>query len=89
MEEYCEEVERYDCTEESSEDEYYECKHCFKPFDTLKGATYHENVHCKKKNPYRGCSKRGRENSCKRCGRSGHYASSCYATTNVKGFSIY
>ena len=34
-------------------DEEYEvwcCCYCGKEFDTKKGATFHENVHCKKKN---------------------------------------
>jgi hypothetical protein len=26
--------------------------------------------------------------SCYRCGRKGHYSSSCYATTHIKGYYL-
>ncbi|AYV76541.1 MAG: putative endonuclease [Terrestrivirus sp.] len=31
------------------EEEFYVCEYCNKEFDTLKGATFHENMYCKKK----------------------------------------
>ena len=37
--------------EESDEEiEVWECRYCYKEFDTLKGCSFHENVHCKSKN---------------------------------------
>jgi cellular nucleic acid-binding protein len=46
-EELCESEEE---TEEEEEIEIFCCYYCDKEFDTLKGATYHENFHCKSKN---------------------------------------
>ena len=37
---------------EESDEDYYEiwsCQYCGKEFETLKGATFHENIHCKHK----------------------------------------
>jgi predicted Zn-ribbon and HTH transcriptional regulator len=58
----------------------YCCAHCGKEFDSLKGCTYHENVHCKEKtkpktytnvksNNY--TNKTESCNNCYRCGRPG------------------
>ena len=39
------------CLSDSHEEcEVWSCSYCGKEFDTYKGATFHENVHCKKKN---------------------------------------
>ena len=40
-----------DCPEESyeEEEELFECGHCGKEFDSLRGCQFHENVHCKQK----------------------------------------
>ena len=69
--------ESFFCEEE--EVEIWTCEYCNKEFDTLKGATYHENVYCKKK----------QKNKCYRCGRFGHTASNCYASTSVKSSYSY
>lgn len=53
----------------------FNCAYCKKEFETQKGATYHENFYCKKKNI----------DKCSRCGRKGHFASDCYAQTDVNG----
>jgi hypothetical protein len=40
-----------DDDDEDVDDEIYKCKYCFKEFDTIKGAKFHENMHCQiKKN---------------------------------------
>lgn len=56
------------------------CSYCNKEFDTLKGATCHENLYCKKKTK----SKK----TCYRCGRKGHSSTNCYASSHVKGYML-
>lgn len=66
------------------------CEYCDKEFDTEKGCLYHENVYCKKKfntnNYYKNNNKQ--KQSCYRCGRKGHYSSSCYASTHINGYYL-
>ena len=59
----------------------YACGYCDKEFDTEKGAQFHMNVHCKKKNQKTNITK----NACFRCGREGHYADDCYASKHING----
>ena len=102
-EEYCEKIHRNhnygrygnDSSEDSSEEEIFECEYCGKQFDSLTGCQFHTNVHCKKKNKkyknnYGGSSNKKKKysNNCKRCGREGHYASDCYASTHDKGYYL-
>ena len=70
-------------SEEESEEEVFSCSYCNKEFETLKGATCHENLYCKEKGKIKTT-----KNSCYNCGRAGHYSDSCYATTHVKGYMI-
>ena len=58
----------------NSKTNIWNCKYCNKKFDSEKGCRFHENVHCKKK-----------KNNCERCGRPGHYASTCYAKKDING----
>lgn len=72
---------------EIEDEDIWECKHCGKEFETKKGCTFHENVHCKSK--YKSNSKLHNEtNCCLRCGRDNHYATSCYASTDVQGYNL-
>lgn len=70
---------------DSEEEEYieiWECSYCNKQFDTERGAKYHENNYCKKK--YNNSS----NNSCYKCGRTNHYANSCFSKFHIDGYRI-
>jgi len=83
---------------EDLSDEYIEvfcCSYCDKEFDTLKGATCHENLYCKNKNNKtklkNTCYKNNEtnpKNICYKCGRKGHSSNDCYASTHIKGYDL-
>ena len=91
---------------ESDSDEECEvwcCSYCGKDFDTYKGVTFHENVHCKKKKcsyyeetdeesdenyEYNDFQTNKKSSNCYRCGRKGHYSSNCYAKKHIKGYYL-
>ena len=97
-----------DCHENESEEsdeecEVWRCSYCDKEFDTYKGAIFHENVHCKKKNcsyyedsdeesdenyEYNDFQTNKKSSNCYRCGRKGHYSSNCYAKKHIKGYYL-
>jgi len=74
------------------------CSYCQKQFDTLKGATFHENVYClKKPSKLKKSTKyskidnyhlKKKTSNCKKCGRAGHISSNCYASKHVKGYMM-
>ena len=73
--------------EEDSEDEYddvWVCDYCDKEFMDEQKCTYHEK-YCKYKNVYESDSC---DNCCFRCGRQGHFASSCYASKHINGYYL-
>ena len=89
-----------DCDEET---DVWCCSYCGKEFDTYKGATFHENIHCKKNkySYYEESDEEGDENyeynyfqtnkkssNCYCCGRKGHYSSDCYASRHIKGYYL-
>ena len=65
-------------TDSDEETEVWCCNYCGKEFDTYKGATFHENIHCKNKKSL----------NCYRCGRKGHNSSDCYASRHIKGYYL-
>ena len=92
------------CVSDSDEEcEVWCCSYCGKEFDTYKGATFHENVHCKKKNcsyyeesdeesdenyEYNDFQTNKKSSNCYRCGRKGHYSSGCYASKHINGYYL-
>jgi len=64
-----------DSSDYNSDDDYiYCCEYCSKKFNNEKLCLKHEN-NCKKV-------------ICFRCGRNGHYFSSCYASKHIKGYYL-
>ena len=69
--------------EDEDEDEVYCCSYCHKEFDTLRGATCHQNLYCNKNK-----KQSNDEIVCRKCGREGHYSNGCYASRHIKGYSL-
>jgi len=72
---------------EDEDEDAYCCRYCHKEFDTLKGATCHENLYCKKKQNKKA-STTDNEVVCYTCGRDGHYSNKCYASKHINGYFI-
>jgi predicted GIY-YIG superfamily endonuclease len=64
--------------EEDEDDEEWVCEYCDKPFQTEYAASLHEKT-CSEAKTKSFCF------VCYRCGRSGHYASNCYASKHIDG----
>lgn len=82
----CEENEYY---ETDSDEEVWICDYCNKEFREKSKCEYHEkycNLKYKKQIIHERYDK---VNCCFRCGREGHYASSCYASKHIKGYYLH
>jgi len=80
-----------DCCETESEEEFWCCEYCDKEFLEESNCEYHEK-YCKLSN-IKGAKKYYENNDecsdcCFKCGREGHYASSCYASRHIKGYYL-
>lgn len=76
-----------DGDEDSGEDEWiWGCEYCSEEFEDEHECINHEK-YCSRKNKKKMTSKRSDHftSACFRCGREGHYASSCYASKDING----
>jgi hypothetical protein len=88
----CEEDEYW---ETDSHEEYEEvwvwvCEYCEKEFIEEKNCEYHKK-YCNSKNKKQIIYESDDDednNCCFRCGREGHYASSCYASKHINGYYL-
>lgn len=77
--------------EECEEIWVWECEYCGKEFTEERKCEYHEkycNLKIKKQNIYESDDESDDGNCCFRCGREGHYASSCYALRHINGYYL-
>ena len=80
-----------ECCETDSDEEIWFCEYCGKEFIEENKCEYHEkycNSKYKKQIIYESDDDSDDEDCCFRCGREGHYASSCYASKHIKGYII-
>jgi cellular nucleic acid-binding protein len=72
-----------------SEDEYdvWVCEYCGKEFNEKTKCEYHEKYCNLKQHTYDSESNED-DDCCFRCGRKGHYASSCYAVKHINGYYL-
>lgn len=73
-----------DCGESNEEYIVWCCEKCGKEFEEEVKCIYHEK-YC---SSYKWKYVNTKENKCYRCGRTGHYSSSCYASTHSKGYQL-
>ncbi len=75
----------------SEDEEVWCCDYCDREFTEESKCEYHEK-YCsskyKKKLIYESNDCDNNCNTCFRCGRKGHYAQSCYASTHIKGYYL-
>jgi hypothetical protein len=83
-------------TDDEEYEEVWECQYCEKEFSEETKCIYHQkNCKFKNKNDKELEFILGEEknrnssiHSCFRCGRNGHYASMCYASTHINGYYL-
>ena len=75
------------CPYSESSEEVWCCEYCGKEFDTEKGCLFHEKRYCKQRTVHK--VNKPAKNDCYRCGRQGHYATTCYAKTDINGYELH
>jgi cellular nucleic acid-binding protein len=76
-------------TDDEEYEEVWECQYCEKEFLEETKCEYHEKyckLRYKKQITYE--IDESDDNCCFRCGREGHYASSCYASKHINGYYL-
>lgn len=84
----CKENNKYEDEDEDEEVHHeikYLCEFCDEMFDNEYSCKCHEKK-CKQNN--KKTSIYNSSNKCFRCGRKGHYSTSCYATMHINGYYI-
>ena len=97
----CEDDVYWETESDEEYEEVWECEYCGKEFMKEQSCEYHEkycNLKNKKQIVYENDSDDDEEddeendedddNCCFRCGREGHYAPSCYASTHINGYYL-
>ena len=87
---FAKECQENECWETDSNEEYEEvwvCEYCGKEFIEENKCEYHER-YCNSKYKKQIIYESDDKNCCFRCGREGHYASSCYALKHTKGYYL-
>ena len=72
--------------EEESDDEYEESPHM--NVGSRDGTIYDSSRGYIRPKSYKSSSKKSSSGKCYRCGRAGHFSSSCYASKHVKGYYL-
>jgi len=90
---FAKDCENSKCWETDSDEEYieiWECEYCRKEFMEEQKCEYHEKYCTSKRQViYESDSESETDDdSCFRCGRHGHYASYCYASTDIYGYNL-
>jgi hypothetical protein len=87
---FAKDCQENECWETDSDEEYEDvwmCGYCEKEFTEEKKCEYHER-YCNSKNKKQIIYESNDDVTCFRCGREGHYASSCYASKHINGYYL-
>jgi cellular nucleic acid-binding protein len=91
---FAKDCEENECWETESEEEIWCCDYCGEEFFEEKKCEHHEN-YCNLKNKNNlfkidssDSDSDSDDDCCFRCGREGHYASSCYASKDINGYYL-
>jgi hypothetical protein len=77
--EYKTDSDEYETDDSDEYEEVWCCENCGKEFEEEYKCEYHEKY----------CNKKANDNViCFRCGREGHYSTSCYASKHIKGYYL-